>query len=285
MIALEALHNKMARKTKAIDHMVNRMSKVRLVDERAAPPPPDVQEDAQEDDKKAVKRQPFRFFDLPSELRLRIYEELLVFPKTIDLDPTNYRTVAPALRLFLVDHRMHDEASRVFYGRNTFRVFPIHGRYINRKHPLLAWFPRKYRAHLTRLELRLGPGFTKPPKCWVVDSRLGLAAVKKVYKLKIFVEIDPASNEVFEGWRVGNNFYTEYCVGLLRGLLAQVPSIDDVEFDAYPSVSKDSPLLKGLVEETKLNQKRVAWGPERGWDKIVEVDLASVLQKMGLDAQ
>ncbi|KAI4906747.1 hypothetical protein J4E90_010206 [Alternaria incomplexa] len=274
----------MARKTKAIDHMVNRMSKVRLVDERAAPPP-DLQDDAQEDDKKAVKRQPFRFFDLPSELRLRIYEELLVFPKTIDLDPTNYRTVAPALRLFLVDHRMHDEASRVFYGRNTFRVFPIHGRYINRKHPLLAWFPRKYRALLTRLELRLGPGFTKPPKCWVVDSRLGLAAVKKVYKLKIFVEIDPASNEVFEGWRVGNNFYTEYCVGLLRGLLAQVPSIDDVEFDAYPSVSKDSPLLKGLVEETKLNQKRVAWGPERGWDKIVEVDLASVLQKMGLGAQ
>jgi len=264
--------------------MVNRMSKVRLVDERAAPPP-DLQDDAQEDDKKAVKRQPFRFFDLPSELRLRIYEELLVFPKTIDLDPTNYRTVAPALRLFLVDHRMHDEASRVFYGRNTFRVFPIHGRYINRKHPLLAWFPRKYRALLTRLELRLGPGFTKPPKCWVVDSRLGLAAVKKVYKLKIFVEIDPASNEVFEGWRVGNNFYTEYCVGLLRGLLAQVPSIDDVEFDAYPSVSKDSPLLKGLVEETKLNQKRVAWGPERGWDKIVEVDLASVLQKMGLGAQ
>jgi len=284
VIALEALYNKMARKTKAIDHMVNRMSKVRLVDERAGPPP-DVQDDAQEDDKKPVKRQPFRFFDLPSELRLRIYEELLVFPKTIDLDPTNYRTVAPALRLFLVDHRMHDEASRVFYGRNTFRVFPIHGRYINRKHPLLAWFPRKYRALLTRLELRLGPGFTKPPKCWVVDSRLGLAAVKKVYKLKIFVEIDPASNEVFEGWRVGNNFYTEYCVGLLRGLLAQVPSIDDVEFDAYPSVSKDSPLLKGLVEETKLNQKRVAWGPERGWDKIVEVDLASVLQKMGLGAQ
>jgi len=284
VIALEALYHNMARKTKAIDHMVNRMSKVRLVDERAAPPP-DVQDDAQEDDKKPAKRQPFRFFDLPSELRLRIYEELLVFPKTIDLDPTNYRTVAPALRLFLVDHRMHDEASRVFYGRNTFRVFPIHGRYINRKHPLLAWFPRKYRALLTRLELRLGPGFTKPPKCWVVDSRLGLAAVKKVYKLKIFVEIDPASNEVFEGWRVGNNFYTEYCVGLLRGLLAQVPSIDDVEFDAYPSVSKDSPLLKGLVEETKLNQKRVAWGPERGWDKIVEVDLASVLQKMGLGAQ
>ena len=271
----------MARKSKAIDHMVNRMSKVRLVDERAAAPPQS-QDDPVEDGKEAAQRQPFRFFDLPYELRLRVYEELLIFPKTIDLDEANYRTIAPALRLFLVDHRMHDEASRVFYGGNTFRVFPI-GRYINRKHPLLAWFPRKYRAQLTRLELRLGPGFTKPPKCWVVDSRLGLAAMKKVYKLKVFVELDPASNAVFEGFRAGKNFYTEYCVGLLRGLLAQLPSIDDVEFDAYPSVSKSSPLLRGLLEETKLNQKRVAWGPERGWDEIVEVDLVGVLQKMGLD--
>ncbi|KAF1833868.1 hypothetical protein BDW02DRAFT_569614 [Decorospora gaudefroyi] len=274
----------MGRKAKGIDYLVNRMSKVRLVDEQLAPPPPEAEEEAQSGGAEEVKRQPFRFFDLPYELRLRVYEELLIAPKTIDLDPTNHRVVAPALRLFLVDRRMHEEASRVFYGRNTFRVFPIHGRYINRKHPLLAWLPRKYRALLTRLELRLGPGFTKPPKCWVVDKRLGLAAANKIYRLKVFVEIDPASNEVFEGWRVGNNFYTEYCVGLLRGLLAQLPSVQDVEFDAYPSVSKSSPLLQGLLEETKLNQKRISWGPERGWDKIVEVDLAGVLQKMGLGA-
>jgi hypothetical protein len=68
-------------------------------------------------------------------------------------------------------------------------------------------------------------------------------------------------------------------------LLAQLPSINDVEFDAYPSVSKSSPLLKGLVDETKLNQKRIAWGPERGWEKIVEVDLVGVLQKMGLESR
>ncbi|CBX91364.1 hypothetical protein IAQ61_010721 [Plenodomus lingam] len=275
----------MARKTKAVDHLVNRMSKMRLVDEIAASSPNAIKSGVQPDVKEQddVVRQPFRFFDLPFELRLRVYEFLLIFPKTIDLDPSNHRVVAPNLRLFLVDHRMHEEASRVFYGRNTFRVFPIHGRYINRKHPLLAWFPRRYRAHITRLELRLGPGFTRPPKCWVVDSRLGLAAAKKLYKLKIFIEIDPASNEVFEGFRVGQNFYTEYCVGLLRALLGQVASISEVEFDAYPSVSKSSPLLKGLLEETKLNQKSVTWGSERGWDKIVEVDLVKVLQNLGLD--
>lgn len=272
----------MARKTKAVDHLVNRMSKVRLVDEIAASSSPSaVKPEIQSNVEDDVK---FRFFDLPSELRLRVYEFLLIFSKTIDLDPLNYVDVAPSLRLFLVNHRMHEEASRVFYGRNTFRVFPIHGRYINRKHPLLAWFPRRYREHITRLELRLGPGFTRPPKCWVVDSRLGLAAAKKAYKLKIFIEIDPASNEVFEGFRVGQNFYTEYCVGLLRALLAQVSSVSEVEFDAYPSVSKTSPLLKGLLDETKLNQKSVTWGPERGWEKIVEVDLVKVLQNLGLGA-
>ncbi|KAL6706933.1 hypothetical protein ACN47E_004883 [Coniothyrium glycines] len=272
----------MARKTKAIDHMVNRMSKVRLVDEvKAATAPPEVKESTRKSDAQQ-STQPFRFFDLPGELRLRVYEHLLLFPNTIDLDPTNYRHVAPQLRMLLVSHRMHEEASRIFYGLNTFRVFPIHGRYINRKHPLLAWLPRRYRAHITSLELRLGPGFTKPPKCWVVDSRLGLAAAKKLHKLKIFVELDPASNEVFEGFRVGQNFYTEYCVSLLRGLLAQLPTVSKVEFDAYPSVSKSSPLLKGLVDETKLNQKRITWGPERGWDEVVEVELAHDLQKMGL---
>lgn len=267
----------MRRKTKDIDALVAQLATMGIHDGDGV----GVGTPAESD---KVHRQPFRFFDLPSELRLRVYELCLVFPKTLDLDPANFRTVAPALGLFRVSRRMHDEASRVFYGANTFRLFPVHGRYINKKYPLLAWLPRKYRAHITRLELRLGPGFTRPPKGWVVDKRLGLPAANKVYKLNIFVEIDPASDDVFEGFRVGTNFYTEYCVDLLRTLIAHVPSIHEVEFDAYPSVSKSSPLLKGLMNEAVLNQKRITWGPERGWDKIVEVDLASVLQKMGIGA-
>jgi hypothetical protein len=224
---------------------------------------------------------PFRFFDLPAELRLRVYELLLVLPQTLDLDPENARTVAPHLRLLCTSRQLHDEASRVFYSRNTFRVFPVHGRYINKKHLLLACLPRRYRAHLTRLELRLGPGFTKPPKGWVVDSRLGLAATTRVFKLRVFVQIDPSSHPSFDGLMEGQ-YYTEYCVGLVRSLLAQVPSVREVEFDAYPGVDKSSPLLSGLLEETKLNQKMITWGDERGWDSIVDGDLAEVLQTLGI---
>ena len=261
------------RRTKEIDALVAKVNAMSIEDQHASVS--SITED--------LDRKPFRFFDLPYELRLRVYELLLIFPKTMDLDPSNHRTVAPSLRMFYTCHRMHDEGSRVFYGRNTFRLFPIHGRYINAKYPLFARMPRKYRALISRLELRLGPGFTRPPKGWVVDSRLGLAAVTKAYKLRIFVEIDPASSDIFEGFRTGEKtFYTEYCVGLLRALLAQIPSVGEVELDAYPSVSKNSPLLKGLLDEAKLNQKRITWGPERGWDKIVDKDLVGILEKMGL---
>jgi hypothetical protein len=257
-------------RTKDIDLLVQRLDTISLSSTASSSLP------------SSVPTQPFRFFDLPSELRLRIYESLLVFPRTLDLDPTNTRSLAPSLRLLQVSKRMESEASRVFYGRNTFRVFPIHGRYINKKHPLLAWLPRRYRSYLTRLELRLGPGFTRPPKGWVVDSRLGLAAATRVYRLKIFVEIDPEASDVFAGFRVGQNFYTEYSVGLLRSLLAQCSSIGEVEMDAYPGVKGDSPLVKALVGEARLNQKRVRWGPERNWDGIVDGDLAGALGKLGM---
>lgn len=259
------------RRQKKKDWLVKRMDTLSRVDRNAATIPI-VDHD--------VPQSPFRFFDLPYELRLRVYEELLVLSKTLDLDPSNTRQVAPRLQLLLVSHQMHDEASRVFYSRNTFRVFPIHGRYINKKHPLLAWLPRRYRAHMTRLELRLGPGFTRPPKGWVVDSRLGLSALTKIFKLSVFVEIDPASSEIFEGFRVGGAFYTEYSLNLLRNLLTQLSTVGIVEFDAYPSVSRDSPLLKALVEESRLHQKRVAWSSGRGWDKIVDVDLAKAIEAL-----
>ena len=228
--------------------------------------------------------QPFPFLALPYELRLRVYELVLTYPKTIDLDPTNYRAIARNLQTFLVNRQMHDEASRAFYSCNTFRIFPIHGRFFHAKLPLLARLPPRYRAHITKLELRLGPGWTKPPRGWVADNRLGLADMGKLRLLKIFVECDPASHPIFEGFRNGEDFYTTFSVELVRSFMAQVPPLAEIEFDAYPSVERTSPLLQGLVHEAKAWLKRVTWGPERGWDKIVEVNLAGIMGKLSLGA-
>ncbi|KAL5383130.1 hypothetical protein DPSP01_006106 [Paraphaeosphaeria sporulosa] len=236
---------------------------------------------------KPKPRQPFRFFALPSELRIRVLELLLTQTKTVDLDPANSRTLLPALRLFFVSRRMHDEASHVFYATNTFRVFAISGRFFHTKKQLLTRLPQHYIARMRSLELRLGPGFNKPPKGWVVDGRLQLHAATNVRTLKVFVELDPASHPSFEAFRKetcaeAEQFFTVFSAGLLGCLFGELSQLRKVEFDAYPGISRSSPLMRALVEQTRVGGKEVAWGPERGWDKIVDTDLGGMLQKLGI---
>lgn len=187
------------------------------------------------------RRQPFRFFDLPTELRILILEFTLFHPATIDLDPLNTYLIAPLIRIFLVSHRMHTEASQVFYSINTFRLFPIHGRFFHTKQPLLARLPVRYLALITTLELRLGPGWTGPPSGWkIANPKLRLAQLEAARSFRVFVEFDPASHEVFRGFRKSEDFYTEFCRDLLVGLFAQVGGIEEVHFDAYTSVRQNS---------------------------------------------
>ncbi|KAF1954962.1 hypothetical protein CC80DRAFT_493350 [Byssothecium circinans] len=277
-------------KTKDIDELVARLDAMGL----DTPVTDDEDTDRTLDEPSSAPsraKQPFPFLALPYELRLRIYELLLVSPKTLDLDPSNSRTLIPSLRLFFVSRQIHAEASRIFYSLNTFRIFPIHGRFFHTKYALLSRLSPTYRGHITKLELRLGPGWTKPPKGWVIDERLNnrrrlrLVEVKRVHMLKVFVECDPASSDIFNGFRhkQGDEFYTRFCVELIQGLFTHLPTIDKVEFDAYPSVKKTSPLLRGLVGEVEGRGLTVLWGPERDWEKVVDVDLVGVLAKMGID--
>ncbi|KAL2350668.1 hypothetical protein BJ546DRAFT_1000069 [Cryomyces antarcticus] len=214
-------------------------------------------------------KQAFRFFDLPSELRSRIYELALVLSRTIDLDPTNSHRISPRLEIFLTCHRMHEEAYRVFYGQHTFRLFPIHGRFFHTNQPLLARLSPRYRAAVTTVELRLGPGWGKPPKCWNTSPRLGLADCSHLRQLKIFVEIDP-SDDIFRGFRVADNFYTVFSKDLVQQICEQVPSLKEVQFDAYPAVQKSAPLVQELLAEVKGRGKKITWGPLRGWDEHSE---------------
>ncbi|KAL8903881.1 MAG: hypothetical protein Q9171_007251 [Xanthocarpia ochracea] len=210
---------------------------------------------------------PFSFFLLPTELRSRIlYFLLCPTPRlTIDLSPYNHLTSTTRLNCFLVSKRFGFEAYHAFYSSHTFRIFQIHGRFLSKRtSPLLARLPVHYLSVMTSLELRLGPGWSDPPKPWVVNERLGLEHCKAVRTLKVFLEVDPTS-PVFKGFRLDWGFYTNFCGTLLRQVIERLSVLETVEFDAYPSVERDGALMTRLLEETKKGKKRVAWGREREW--------------------
>ncbi len=214
------------------------------------------------------KAKPFRFLQLPSELRNKIYS--LVFndaPDVLDLDPDNFRNVHRAMSLFLVSRQVHDEASHNLYSTHAMRLFPCHpGRFFKTKKPLLARLPPHYRASISSLELRLGPGFANPPRGWIVNDALGLKDCVKVRVLKVMIQID-TSNPIFEGYRRSDDgFYERFSMSLLDEVLASVPSIANVQFDAWSSVMKDGPMMRSLLGVTNKYKKMISWGPERGWN-------------------
>lgn len=212
----------------------------------------------------------FRFFDLPTELRLKILSMALLTNQIIDLEPLNHRHIAPRFEVFYTSRRMHEEAYPIFYGGHTFRIFPIHGRFFgNKVVPLVARLSSRYRTALLSLELRLGHGWSNPPKSWRVNDQLGLEGMTAVRSIKVFVQCDP-SHDVFKGFRVGKDFFTDFSGDILGDVIDRLPVLDEIQFDAWSSVSKDAPLMRRLLIEAKSNSKKIAWGPERGWDNDVE---------------
>ncbi|KAF7168756.1 hypothetical protein CNMCM6106_003840 [Aspergillus hiratsukae] len=254
-----------------MDYLSNALEKTKI----EGPPPEAVPSQNQEDEdilEESIPRTPFRFLDLPSEIRLRIYDLVLFTPYRLKPRRANGSVGASAknppiapfrvrVALFLVSRRIHDEATDYFYSALTFRVFPIQDW---SRTPTVRALPARHKASVTTIELILGSSWTSPPREWVVNNRLGLEKMVRVRTLKVFLECDP-SHPVFEGFRVSPGFYTDFAGKILKQILERLPHVVQVEFDGYPSVSKSGSLMKRLLHEARAAQKKILWGPERGW--------------------
>jgi hypothetical protein len=201
----------------------------------------------------------------------------------------NYRRILPRLSLFLVSRRMHDEAYPVFYGQ-PMCLFPYNGRFFHTKKPLLARLPTRYREAVNTMELRLGQGWSAPPKCQTTENpALGLEDCTKLRILKIFVECDP-SEDFFAGFRGKNateDTYKDFCVNLLDGIFEKVPSLETVEIDAWPHIKKEAPLVVAVERRVREESKRLAlvWGPSGDWnkeDEPVELGIEMAMASMSL---
>lgn len=214
------------------------------------------------------KVKPFPFLALPSELRIKIYGyHFAGVGPIVDLEPENYSRIHKKLAILRTCRTIYAEASHFFFSTYTFRLFPTHGRFFKTKKPLIARLKPHQRTYITSLELRLGPGWNKPARSWVVNTALGLQDCVNVRRLVVFVECDP-SDGIFKGFRRSDGFYENFSRNLLTNVLQDMPFLNSIEFDAWTSVKKSGDMMRGLLDITVANRLKIRWGPERGWSDM-----------------
>ncbi|KAH7122145.1 hypothetical protein B0J13DRAFT_589441 [Dactylonectria estremocensis] len=237
--------------------------------------------------KRRVPATPFHFLSLPSEIRIDIYAYFFHdIDDILDLGPGNYKQIHKKLGLMRVCKQVHEEACYYFYSSRTFRIFPIHpGKYFKTKKPLLARLKQHQRRNITSLQLRLGPGWSAPPRGWVINPALGLQDCTDVEILKVFVQCDP-SDAIYTGFRQPNGFYEGFCRDLLSGILEELPSVQVVEFDGFTGVRKCGEMMRSLLDVATKADRLIGWGPERGWtdDMHEDDDVKPTMQNIWLEA-
>ncbi|KAK6369744.1 hypothetical protein LTS17_009194 [Exophiala oligosperma] len=198
----------------------------KAIDEEVSP-------DSAELDVPALPGGPFKFFELPAEIRNKIYG-LILFGKP------GYRGK---------DGRKKTRTSILA----DFTPAPI----IQELSPM-------YRAMVTKLEMVVGSSWASPPKTWRVSKLLArrLGKLSAVQSLRLFVQCDP-STPTYEKYRVSLNFYTDFCGDLLRDVLAVMPRLEYIEVDGNPGVDTQGPLVSRLLTEADFKGKTWTLGPTK----------------------
>lgn len=201
---------------------------------------------------------PFPFFELPAEIRNRIYH--LVLFSTRGYRGADGRKKSRT-SILVTSKRMHQEASFILYSSLSFRIFPLQD---FAPVPVIQELRPMYRAMVTTLEMVVGSSWTSPPKAWRVSKLLAkrLGKLSAVQTLKIFVELDP-SLPMFDKYRVSPTFYTDFCGNLLRDVLATMPHLKAIEMDGNPGVDTTGPLVSRLFDEVEKKGKSCTLGPTK----------------------
>lgn len=201
---------------------------------------------------------PFRFFELPAEVRNEIYALLL-------FSSAGYRrsdgTKKSRTSILAVSKRAHLEATYVLYTSSTFKIFPIQD-FV--QEPLVQELRPIYRSMVTKVEMLVGSSWTSPPKSWRVSKLLAkrLSRLTSLQTLKVFVEVDPSEPD-FEKYRISLDFYTDFCGDLFRDLLVALPLVKFVEVNGNPGVNTRGPLVTRLVKEAEAKGKMLTLGPTK----------------------
>lgn len=208
-----------------------------------------------------VPSEPFPFFDLPSELRNRIYEYAL-FSRPAYRDARGRRR-SSRLAALLVSKQMHDEAAYILYSTTKFPLFFVQA---FEALPLVSELAPRYQVYVANLKMILGPSWTDPPKHWKVTPRLSkcLKRLTAVQTLRVFVEFDP-SHPAFEKYRRSYSFYTDFCGDLLGEVLDAMPQLQYVELDGNSGVDVNGPLVGRLKQEAEDEEKEIRWGKQADW--------------------